>query len=94
MSQGNVRDITEILASIEALNAQADDVSRENRIPLKAGPDLPRSMVAEMAEHQADIVLLEDIHRKGGAEGERVMSVSADEPRPETETRKDPLPDA
>ena len=94
MSQGNVRDITEILASIEALNAQADDVSRENRIPLKAGPDLPRSMVAEMAEHQADIVLLEDIHRKGGAEGERVMSVPADEPRPAPETRKDPLPDA
>lgn len=82
MSQGNVRNINEILASIEALNAQADDLSQQTSPPDPRQPDMPRSMVAEMAERQADVVLLDEIYWKGGAEGDRAVRPSVAPPKP------------
>ena len=78
MSQENVRHINEILASIEALNAQADDLSRDKAPSGVPQVDMPRSMVAEMAERQADIVLLDEIYWKGGAEGDRAVRGAAE----------------
>ena len=83
MTQGNVRDISEILASIEALNKQADDLDREGISSVQLAQDMPRSMVAEMAERQADIVLLDDIHRKGGSDGRRAEKIKTDRNKPD-----------
>ena len=78
MSQENVRHIHEILASIEALNAQADKLDRDKANSGHGQKGMPRSMVAEMAEHQADIVLLDEIYWKGGAEGDRAVRTAAE----------------
>ena len=82
MSLENVRHINEILASIENLNAQADTLSREKTPSGLARDDMPPSMVAGMAERQADIVLLDEIYWKGGAEGDRAVRTSAENKKP------------
>ncbi len=67
MSAGNVRDIDEILASIEALKEQADHLNemREHQENAPGQDSLPASPVAEMGARKADVVLLDDVYRKG-----------------------------
>ena len=94
MSQENVRHINEILASIEALNAQADSLSRDKAPSGLQKNEMPRSMVAEMAERQADIVLLDEIYWKGGAEGDRAVRTQAESQKPKPEVNDDTASDA
>ena len=94
MSQENVRHINEILASIETLNAQADSLSRDKAPSGLQKNEMPRSMVAEMAERQADIVLLDEIYRKGGAEGDRAVRTPAESQKPKPEVNDDTASDA
>ena len=73
MSVGNVRDIGEILASIEALKEQADHLHGVHE-PQGNAPkqnSLLASPVAEMAARKADVVLLDDVYRKGISQQER-----------------------
>ena len=67
MSVGNVRDIGEILASIETLKEQAEHLheKHENQDNASGQDSLPASPVAEMAARKADVVLLDDVYRKG-----------------------------
>ena len=67
MSVGNVRDIGEILASIETLKEQADHLHEmhEQQDNASKQDSLPASPVEEMAAHKADVVLLDDVYRKG-----------------------------
>ena len=94
MSQENVRHINEILASIEALNAQADSLSRDKTPSGLQKNEMPRFMVAEMAERQADIVLLDEIYWKGGAEGDRAVRTPAESQKPKPEVNDDTASDA
>ena len=73
MSVGNVRDIGEILASIETLKEQADHLHEmhENQDNASEQDGLPASPVAEMAARKADVVLLDDVYRKGISQQER-----------------------
>ena len=73
MSVGNVRDIGEILASIEALKEQADHLHEmhEHQDNAPEQDSLPASPVAEMAARKADVVLLDDVYRKGISQQER-----------------------
>jgi len=73
MSVGNVRDIGEILASIETLKEQADHLHEmhEHQDNAPEQNSLPASTVAEMAARKADVVLLDDVYRKGISQQER-----------------------
>ena len=73
MSVGNVRDIGEILASIEALKEQANHLNEmhEHQDNAAEQDSLPASPVAEMAARTADVVLLDDVYRKGKSQQER-----------------------
>ena len=73
MSVGNVRDIGEILASIEALKEQANHLNEmdEHQDNVPEQDSLPASPVAEMAARKADVVLLDDVYRKGISQQER-----------------------
>ena len=73
MSVGNVRDIGEILASIEALKEQADHLNEmhEHQDNAPEQDSLTTSPVAEMAAREADVVLLDDVYRKGKSQRER-----------------------
>ena len=73
MSVGNVRDIGEILASIETLKEQADHLHEmhEHQDDASEQDSLPASPVAEMAARKADVVLLDDVYRKGISQQER-----------------------
>lgn len=72
MSANNVRDVREILASIEALNEQADCLQEtdehQNNAPVQ--DSLPASLVAEMSAHKAEVVLLDEIWGKGASYSE------------------------
>ena len=74
MSEGNVRDIGEILASIEALKEQADHSHgmHEYQDNTLEQDSLPVSPVAEMAVRKADVVLLDDVYRKGISQQEGI----------------------
>ena len=67
MSAENVRDMREILASIEALNEEADLLNRtdENEDNAHKQYGLPASLSAEISARKADVVLLDDVYRKG-----------------------------
>ena len=73
MSVGNARDIGEILASIETLKEQADRLHdmHEHQDNAAEQDSLPASPVAEMAARKADVVLLDDVYRKGISQQER-----------------------
>ena len=73
MSMGNVRDIGEILASIEALKEQADHFNEmhEHQDDSPEQNSLPASPAAEMASRKADVVLLDDVYRKGKPQQKR-----------------------
>ena len=73
MSMENVRDIGEILASIEALKEQANHLNEmhEHQDNAPEQDSLPASPVAEMAARKADVVLLDDVYRKGISQQER-----------------------
>ena len=76
MSEGNVRDIGEILASIEALREQADHLhemhEHQDNTPEKDSSSA--SPVAEMPARRADVVLLDDVYRKGISQQERKVN--------------------
>ena len=67
MSVGNVRDIGEILASIETLKEQAEHLHEKhgNQDNASGKYSLPASPVDETAARKADVVLLDDVYRKG-----------------------------
>ena len=92
MSVGNVRDIGEILASIEALKEQADHLYEMNKNQDNAPKKciLPASPVAEMAARKADVVLLEDVYRKGASQQERKADSPDMAANQETITRLSP----
>ena len=73
MSVGNVRDIRKILASIEALKEQADHLNEmhEHQDNALEQDSLPTSPLAETAASKADVVLLDDVYRKGKSQQER-----------------------
>ncbi|MFL2831426.1 MAG: hypothetical protein ACJ0BX_01980 [Candidatus Puniceispirillaceae bacterium] len=73
MSVGNVRDIGKILASIEALKEQADHLNEmhEHQDNAPEQGSLPASPHAELAARKADVVLLDDVYRKGKSQQER-----------------------
>ena len=73
MSVENVRDIGEILASIETLKEQADHLHEmhEHQDNAFEQDSSPASPVAEMAARKADVVLLDDVYRKGIAQQKR-----------------------
>ena len=73
MSAGNVRDIGEILASIEALKEQADHLNKMHVHQENASEQdsLPASPASEMGARKADVVLLDDVYRKGKSQQER-----------------------
>ena len=73
MSVGHVRDIDEILASIETLKEQADHFNEmyEHQDNASEQDSLPSAPVAEMAARKADVVLLDDVYRKGISQQER-----------------------
>lgn len=73
MSVGNVRDIGEILASIETLKEQADHLHEmhEHQDSASEKDSLPASPAAEMSARKADVVLLDDVYRKGISQQER-----------------------
>jgi len=73
MSMENVRDIGEILASIEALKEQANHLNEmhEHQDNASEQGSLPASPVAEMAARKADVVLLDDVYHEGVSQQER-----------------------
>ena len=79
MSTENVRDICEILESIEALKEQADHLHRmhEHQDNAPEQDSLPASLVAEMAARKADVVLLDDVYRKGISQQKRNSDTAA-----------------
>ena len=92
MSAENVRNIREILESIESLKEQADHLHEMNKnqdnAPRKCS--LPVSPVAEMAGSKADVVLLEDVYRKGISQQERKANSSDMAAHRKTKTRLSP----
>ena len=79
MNSVNMGDIREVLASIEALNEEADRLNRtgqhEGNYP--DSDSLPDSLIAEMSLYKADVVLLDDVYRKGTSQQESKADSSA-----------------
>ena len=79
MNSGNMSDIREVLASIEALNEEADRLNgtdqQEGNHPER--DSLSDSLIAEMSSHKADVVLLDDVYRKGTSQQESKADSSA-----------------
>ena len=92
MSAGNVRDIGEILASIETLKEQADHLHEmhEHQDNASEQGSLPASTVAEMAARKADVVLLDDVYRKGISQQERKANSPDIAAHQKTKTRLSP----
>ncbi len=92
MSVGNARDIGEILASIEALKEQADHLHEmhEHQNNATKQDSLPASPVAEMAARKADVVLLDEVYRKGIAQQERKADPQDMAAHRKTKTRLSP----
>ena len=92
MSVGNVRDIGEILASIETLKEQADHLHEmhEHQDNASEQDSLPASPVEEMAARKADVVLLDDVYRKGISQQERKANSPDIAAHQKTKTRLSP----
>ena len=92
MSVGNVRDISEILASIELLKEQADHLNEmhEHQDNAPGEHKFPASTVAEMAARKADVVLLDDVYRKGLAQQEHKADSQDMAAHQKTKTRLSP----
>ena len=92
MSVENVRDIGEILASIETLKEQADHLHEmhEHQDNASDQDSLLAPPIPEKAARKADVVLLDDVYRKGMSQQER----KADSPdivaHPKTKTQLSP----
>ena len=67
MSVGNARGVGEILASIEILKEEAEHLHQihEHQDNAPKQNSFPTSPVAQMAARKADVVLLDDVYRKG-----------------------------
>jgi len=92
MSSENVRDIREILASIEALSEEADCLNRTGERE-NNGPEhesLPASLVAEMGARKADVVLLDEVYRKGTSQQELKPDVPARTGQQKTKSEQAP----
>ena len=89
MSVENVRDIGEIMASIEALKEQANHLNEmhEHQDNAPAQDSLPASSVAQMAARKADVVLLDDVYRKGKSQQDRKTDSLHIAAHQKTETR-------
>ena len=89
MSMENVRDIGEILASIEALKEQANHLNEmhEHQDNAPEQDSLPAFPVAEMAARKADVVLLNDVYRKGKSQQERKADFLHIDAHQKTKTR-------
>jgi len=92
MSMENVRDIGEILASIEALKEQADHLNEmhEHQDNAPEQDSLPASPVAEMAARKADVVLLDDVYRKGTSQQQRKANFPDIDAQQKTKPRLSP----
>ena len=92
MSVENVRDIGEILASIETLKEQADHLHEmhEHQDNASEQDSLPATPVAEMAARKADVVLLDDVYRKGVSQQERKANFPDIAAYQKTKTRLSP----
>ena len=92
MSVGNVRDIGEILASIETLKEQADHLHQmhEHQDNASEQNSLPASPVAEMAARKADVVLLDDVYRKGTSQQQRKANFPDIDAQQKTKPRLSP----
>ena len=79
MSTENVSDIREILESIDALKEHAERAhgmhEHQDNTPEQDSLRVP--LFAETAERNADVVLLDDVHRKGKSQQERNADLSA-----------------
>ena len=92
MSVGNVRDIGEILASIETLKEQADHLHEmhEHQDNAVEQDSLPAPPVAGMAARKADVVLLDDVYRKGISQKEHKADSPDIAAHQKTKTRSSP----
>ena len=92
MSVGNVRDIGEILASIETLKEQANHLHEmhEHKDIASEQDSLPAYPVNEMAARKADVVLLDDVYRKGISQQERKADSPDIAAHQKTKTRLSP----
>ena len=77
------------MASIETLKEQADHLhemdEHQNNAPKQ--DSLPASPVAEMAARKADVVLLDDVYRKGKSQQERKADTLDIDAHQKTKTR-------
>ena len=92
MSVENVRDISAILASIEALKEQADHLHEmhEHQHNAPEQDSSRASPVAEMAARKADVVLLDDVYRKGITQHKRKADSPHVATHQKTKTRLSP----
>ena len=92
MSVENVRDIGEILASIETLKEQAHHLHEMHNHQDNASEQnsLPAPTVAEMAARKADVVLLDDVYRKGISQQDHKANSPDIAANQETKTRLSP----
>ena len=92
MSAGNVRNIGEILASIETLKEQADHLHQmhEHQDNASEQNSLSASPVAEMAARKADVVLLDDVYRKGTSQQQRKANFPDIDAQQKTKPRLSP----
>ena len=92
MSTENVRNIHEILESIEALKDHADHLygMYEHQDNAPEQDSLSASLVAEMAERKADVVLLDDVYRKGKSQQDIRTDSSTTVAHQKSETRSAP----
>ena len=92
MNAGNVRDISEILTSIEALNQEAARLNRADEHEENGSEceSLPASLVAKMNLPKADVVLLDDVYRKGTSQQESKANCSGFAAEEKTKFRPTP----
>jgi len=92
MSTENVSDIREILQSIDALKEQAEQLHgmHESQDNTPKQNSLRAPHVAEMVQRNADVVLLDDVYRKGTYQQERNADLSSIAASQKAETRPAP----
>ena len=94
MNAGNVNNIHEILASIESLNEEADRLNKtdQHESNYSTRDSLSDSLIPEMSSRKADVVLLDDVYRKGTDQGESKADSTAQAAH--QNTNASPTPDS
>lgn len=92
MSVENESDIRKILKSIESLQEQANQLHKMHKHQDEPSDQdsLPASLVAEMDARKADVVLLDDVYRKGKTQQERKVDSPAMGAQQKVKTRPAP----